>query len=69
MVILEFLKFQVKKQKISKNINKLREQINVFLNEQKEIISNYTCDIRRIWIIFIIKKKINFLKLIMAITN
>ena len=33
MVILEFLKFQIKKQKISKNINKLREQINVFLNE------------------------------------
>jgi hypothetical protein len=54
---------------ISKNINKLREQINVFLKEQKEIISNYTCEIRRIGIIPIVKKTINFLKLILAITN
>ena len=54
---------------ISKNMTKLNEQINEFLNEQKEIISNYTCEIRRIGIIPIVKKTINFLKLILAITN
>ena len=54
---------------IDKNMNDLKENINNFLDEQKEIISNFKCDNRRIGIIPIVKKTINFIKLLLAITN
>ena len=39
------------------------------MEDQKQIISNFKCEIRRIGIIPIVRKSINFLKLLLAITN
>lgn len=54
---------------IANNIKMLKQHITEFLNEQMEIISKYSCEIRRIGIIPIVKKTINFLKLLLSITN
>ena len=54
---------------IANNIKMLKNHIYEFINEQLEIIGQFTCEIRRVGIIPIVKKAINFLKLLLAITN
>jgi hypothetical protein len=54
---------------IAKNIKLLSGFINKFLGDQKEIIANFNCEVRRVGIIPIVKKTINFLKLLIALTN
>ena len=59
----------VTKEFLSVNIKKMKEILFKFIEEQKLIINKFKCEIRRIGIIPIVKKGINFLKLILAITN
>ena len=59
----------VTKEFIEKNIKIMKEILFKFLDEQKDIINKFKCEIRRIGIIPIVKKGINFFKLILAVTN
>ena len=59
----------VTKEFLSTNIKKLKEILFKFMEKQKVIINKYRCEIRRVGIIPMVKKCINFLKLILAITN
>ena len=59
----------VTKEFVANNIKILKEQLVKFMEDQKQIICDFKCEIRRIGIIPIVKKSINFLKLLLAITN
>ena len=59
----------VTKEFLAVNIKKMKEIIFNFISQQKIIINKFKCEIRRIGIIPIVKKGINFFKLILAITN
>ena len=59
----------VTKEFLSVNIKRIKEVLFQFMEEQKAIINKFKCEIRRIGIIPIVKKAINFFKLILAVTN
>ena len=59
----------VTKQFLTINIKSIKESLFKFMEEQKEIIVNYKCEIRRVGIVPIVRKSINFFKLILAVTN
>ena len=59
----------VTKEFLAVNIKRLKEILFNFLEEQKVVINKFKCEIRRIGIIPIVKKGINFFKLILAVTN
>ena len=59
----------VTKEFLSTNIKIMKEILFNFMEQQKKAINKFKCEIRRIGIIPIVKKGINFLKLILAITN
>ena len=54
---------------LNNNIKSIKESLFKFMEEQKEIIIKYKCEIRRVGIIPIVRKSINFFKLILAVTN
>ena len=60
---------EVTKEFLANNIRKIKDSLFKFMEEQKEIIIKFNCEIRRIGIIPIVKKSINFFKLILAVTN
>ena len=60
---------EVTKEFLSNNINKIKSSLFKFMDEQKDIINKYKCEIRYIGIIPIVQKSINFFKLILAVTN
>ena len=60
---------EVTKEFLANNIRIIKETLFKFMDEQKEIIINFKCEIRRVGIIPIVKKSINFFKLILAVTN
>ena len=59
----------VTKEFLAVNIKKMKEILLNFMEEQNAVIKQFTCEIRRIGIIPIVKKGINFFKLILAVTN
>ena len=60
---------EVTKEFLSNNIRNIKNNLFKFMDEQKNIINKYKCEIRRIGIIPIVQKSINFFKLILAVTN
>ena len=60
---------EVTKEFLANNIKLIKESLFKFMDEQKDIINKYKCEIRRIGIIPIVQKSINFFKLILAVTN
>ena len=60
---------EVTKEFLANNIRRIKESLFKFMEEQKEIIIKYKCEIRRVGIIPIVEKSINFFKLILAVTN
>lgn len=63
------ISLQETKNLIVRNMKTLQGLINVFFNEQKEIIGEYTCEVRRVGVIPIVKKTLNFIKLLIALTR
>ena len=63
------ISIEVTKEFLNNNIKQIKESLFKFMDEQKEIIMSYKCEIRRIGIIPIVQKSINFFKLILAVTN
>jgi hypothetical protein len=63
------ISLQETKNFIAKNLKMLSGFINKFLGDQKELIANFNCEVRRVGIIPIVKKVLNFLKLLIALTN
>ena len=60
---------EVTKEFLTNNIREIKDTLFKFMDEQKEIILQYKCEIRRIGIIPMVEKSINFFKLILAVTN
>ena len=60
---------EVTKEFLTNNIREIKSSLFKFMDEQKEIIVQYKCEIRRIGIIPMVEKSINFFKLILAVTN
>ena len=60
---------QVTKEFLANNIREIKDSLFKFMDEQKDIIIQYKCEIRRIGIIPMVQKSINFFKLILAVTN
>jgi hypothetical protein len=60
---------EVTKEFLSNNIREIKDSLFKFMDEQKEIIIQYKCEIRRIGIIPMVQKSINFFKFILAVTN
>lgn len=54
---------------INKNMKSLQGVLNEFFSEQKEIISNYVCEVRRVGIIPIVKKTCNLFNLLIALSK
>ena len=60
---------EVTKEFLTNNIREIKDSLFKFMDEQKEIIIQYKCEIRRIGIIPMVQKSINFFKFILAVTN
>ena len=60
---------EVTKEFLANNIRNIKGNLLKFMDEQKDIILKYKCEIRRIGIIPIVQKSINFFKLVLAVTN
>jgi hypothetical protein len=60
---------EVTKEFLTNNLRTIKDSLFKFMEEQKDIVHKYKCEIRRIGIIPIVQKSINFFKLILSITN